>query len=171
MIIDEAHNLPDFLVTFFTVSASSRWPRFDYFNFQVAIDAARDSHPDNVSSETFHVFRQWFLGYHAQEEARLLKLNAALDKLVEASGMHGGGMRMMAAVKESTYTFDGSIDDDNATDYTQDELQDEIAKQSELLYNLSFIKAAVEADVQWIYSPPARSPSPNSPPNPKAFFL
>ena len=26
LIIDEAHNLPDFLVNFYTVQASSRWP-------------------------------------------------------------------------------------------------------------------------------------------------
>ena len=89
LIIDEAHNLPDFLVNFFTVSASSRWPRFDYFNFQVADDGARDSHPNDMSNATFKVFREWFLGYHAQEENRLVKLNEARRKIAQTSAVQG----------------------------------------------------------------------------------
>ena len=45
LIIDEAHNLPDSLVDFFTVKASSKWPRFDFSNFMTSIDRAKDAHP------------------------------------------------------------------------------------------------------------------------------
>ena len=69
----------------------------------------------------------------------------------------------MAGIKESTYSFTGSVDDDHVTDYTQEDLQEEISRQSEFLYSLSFIKTALEADVQWIYCPPPHATPP--PPN------
>lgn len=68
LVIDEAHNLPDFLVSFFTMTASSKWPRFDFLEFRNMVDEAEESNPGDVSNATFAVFRDAFNGYYEQEE-------------------------------------------------------------------------------------------------------
>ena len=78
LIIDEAHNLPDSLVDFFTVKASSKWPRFDFSNFMTSIDRAKDAHPDDVSASTFMYSRNGFDAYYKQEEKRVALLDEVM---------------------------------------------------------------------------------------------
>lgn len=162
LIIDEAHNLPDFLVNFYTIEASSRWPRFDFKTFLKEVEKARDDNPDDVSRKTFEVFKKWFKGYCAQEENRLESLKNGQKDLKNQIEMNAkirtGGTEYTiptVGIKDYAYGTDGSIEIQPEPEYTQDALYEETEKQKEMVYNLGFKKDTLESEVEWIYSPPA----------------
>ncbi len=167
LIIDEAHNLPDFLINFYTIQASSRWPRFDFMTFMKEVEKARDDNPDDVSRKTFEVFKKWFNGYYAQEEKRLESLKNGqkdLENQIKVNSKIRAGSTYDATptviVQDCTYGADGSRWNAVEPEYTQDALYEEIEKQKEIVYNLGFKKDTLESGVEWIYSPH----TPGSPP-------
>ena len=164
LVIDEAHNLPDFLVNFFTVSASSKWPRFDFFNFMMMVDGAKGAHPEDISTSTFQVFSKWFSEYYKQEEKRLALLDEAVKKFQIQAMIRGGSENPIVGVRESKCGPDGSVENDDETLFTQEEICEEVEKQAAFLYELGFTKDTLESGVEWIYSPsrlPSSSPSPS----------
>ena len=167
LIIDEAHNLPDFLVNFYTIQASSRWPRFDFKAFLEEVEKARDGNPDDVSNKTFEVFRKWFRGYCTQEENRLKSLKDGqkdMENRIEMNAkIRTGSIEYTVptvVIKDYAYGADGSVETRPEPEYTQDALYEEIEKQKEMVYNLGFRKDTLESEVEWIYSPPAPGSSP-----------
>ena len=157
LIIDEAHNLPDFLVNFYTVQASSRWPRFDFNAFLKEVEKAGHDNPGDISSKTFEVFRKWFMGYYEQEEKWLGTLKENKKKLDVLSRISAGGIAPTVKIKQIRYGREGSVEDERPVEYGLEDIDDDIRKETELLYSLSFRKMTLEADVQWIYCPPSPS--------------
>lgn len=110
MVIDEAHNLPDSMVDFFTVKASSKWPRFDFSGFMM-INKAKYAHPDNVSTSAFDVFKKWFHRYCEQEEKRSVLLNKAVQKFEVMSRISGGSSTPVIGIRENRCGLGGSFVD------------------------------------------------------------
>jgi Rad3-related DNA helicase len=166
LIIDEAHNLPDFLVNFYTVQASSRWPRFDFDAFIAEVEQAVKDNPDNVSSSTFSVFKHWFKGYYEQEEKRLgslMKTQKSIEEQAKRDVMIvTAGSTDSAATEpfiDHVYGPDGSVEIGSAVELTREEVQEEIEGQKDLMYRLGFRKHALESGVEWIYVPPPKDNS------------
>ncbi len=147
LLVDEAHNLPDSLVDFYTVKASSKWPRFYFKGFKEEVSEIAKLNSQNVNKETFSVFKKWFMGYVESERTREKWIKQQIDMLGKFSGT-----RSIIDREEGDYS-PSDLKNLKKASYVPEDLPEELEKEREHLYKLSFMEKSLEADVEWIYTP------------------
>lgn len=147
LIVDEAHNLPDSLVDFYTVKALSKWPRFYFKGFKEEVSEIAKLNPQNVNNETFSVFKKWFMGYMESEQTREKWIKQQIDMLGKFAGTPATIDR-----EEGDYS-PSDLKNLKKASYVPEDLPEELEKEREHLYKLSFMEQSLEADVEWIYTP------------------
>ena len=139
LVIDEAHNLPDVLVNFFSIeiSRNSEWPRFDFDSFFADAEKIfRRDGAEEVDKAIFDLFQQRLNEYITSESFREEQLKLILEP--------GGELRKEYAFEDDRYTLK--------------ELQEEYLRQTKLLYRLQLVRQRLDTKAEWIMD--IRRPSP-----------
>lgn len=131
LVIDEAHNLPDVLVNFFSIeiSRNSEWPRFNFDSFFADAERIfRKNGAEEADKAIFDLFQTRLNDYISSESFREEQLKLILEP--------EGGLN-----KE--YAFEGNR-------FTLKELQEEYLRQAKLIYRLQLVRQRLDTNAEWI---------------------
>ena len=131
LVIDEAHNLPDALVDFFSINVKqNQWKRFRFNELFREILKFRETVPTSeLSGKSFELFRKYFQEYIENETNR----EKAISQLLSKNG------------PSAIILFEGHR-------FKYKEFQEEQIEQRRHLYTLGFVKQRMNKDVEWIFS-------------------
>lgn len=131
LVVDEAHNLPDALVDFFSIDVNqNKWNRFKFNElFREITKLPEKLSVSELSVKSFELFQKYFQEYFEIETNRERLMSEELKN-------HSSSKIVFEGIEFSKYS----------------DFQKELVKQRKLLNTLSFVKQRMEKDAEWIFS-------------------